>query len=190
AKPVAGVTANQPSSWRQPGLGADLVIISHRDFMNSLGPLIALRQSQGLRVVVVDMVDVYDEFSYGQKTPYAVRDFLSYTATQWSLAPRFVLLVGDASFDSKHYLGFGEHDFVPTKLIDTQLMETASDVWFTTFDQNGGAEMAVGRLPVRTVEDIDRLVAKIVGYSKAGAGSGVLLVADDGDELDFGAMDE
>src|SRR5262249_51101443 len=119
-----------------------------------------------------------------------VRDFLSYTATQWSLAPRFVLLVGDASFDSKNYLGFGEHDFVPTKLIDTQLMETASDVWFTTFDQNGGGGRGVGRLSGGCVEDIDRLVAKIVGYSKAGAGSGVLLVADDGDELDFGAMDE
>ena len=30
AKPVAGMTANEPSHWRQPGLGADLVIIGHR----------------------------------------------------------------------------------------------------------------------------------------------------------------
>ena len=134
AKPVAAVTANRPSRWRQSGHGADLLIISHRNFMNSIEPLRALRQSQGLRVAVVDVEDVFDEFGFGDKTPYAVRDFLSYAATHWAPAPRFVLLVGDASLDSKNYLGFGDHNFVPTKLIDTQLMETASDYWLADFE--------------------------------------------------------
>ena len=30
-------------------------------------------------VPLVDVEDIFDEFSFGQKTPYAVRDFLSYT---------------------------------------------------------------------------------------------------------------
>jgi hypothetical protein len=191
AKPVAAVTANRPSRWRQSGHGADLLVISHRDFMNSIEPLRALRQSQGLRVAVVDVEDIYDERSFGHKTPYAIRDFLSSAATDWAPAPRFVLLVGDASLDPKKYLGFDDHDFVPTKLIDTQLMETASDDWIADPDNDGLAQMAVGRLPVRTVEDADRLVAKIVGYTQAGAGSGVLLVADHSDEgFDFAAVHE
>jgi hypothetical protein len=190
AKPVAAVTANRPSGWRQSGQGADLLIMSHGNFVNSIEPLRALRQSQGLRVAVVDVEDIYDEFSTGHKTPYAVRDFLSYAATHWAPAPRFVLLVGDASLDPKNYLGFGEDDFVPTKLIDTQLMETASDDWVADFDNDGLAEMMVGRLPARTVEDADRLVAKIVGYTQAGAGSGVLLVADLNDGFDFAAINE
>jgi hypothetical protein len=101
-----------------------------------------------------------------------------------------VLLVGDASLDPKNYLEFGEHDFVLTKLIDTDVMETASDDWLADVDGDGLAEMAVGHLPVRTVEAADRLVAKIVGYNQAGAGSGVVLVADLNDGFDFGAMDE
>jgi hypothetical protein len=91
AKPVAGMTANEPSHWHQPGLGADLVIIGHRDFIRSIEPLKALRQGQGLQVAVVNVEDLYDEFSEGQKTPYAVQDFLSYAAAQWSPAPRYVL---------------------------------------------------------------------------------------------------
>ena len=189
AQAVADITPTQPSRWQRPGQGADLVIISHHDFIASLESLRALRQAQGLGVVVIDVADLYDEFSAGHKTPYAVRDFLNYAATQWDPVPRFVMLVGDASWDPKNYLGYGDHDFVPTKLIDTQLMETASDDWLADFDQDGLAEMAVGRLPGRTIKDIDRLVAKIVGYNQA-SGGGVLLVSDLDDGIDFGSTNE
>jgi hypothetical protein len=141
--------------------------------------------------VVVDVEDLYDEFSSGEKTPYAVRDFLEYAAAQWAPAPRFVLFVGHASMDPKNYLGFGDSDFVPTKLIDTQLMETASDDWFADADGDGLTEIAVGRVPVRTVQDADRLVAKILGYDAGGGGSGILLVAGANDGFDFeGANDQ
>ncbi len=190
AKTVANIAPNQPSRWHQTGHGADLVIISHHDFIASIGPLLAQRQNQGLSVAVVDVEDIFDEFSAGQKTPYAVRDFLGYAATQWSPAPRFVLLVGDASWDPNNHLGYGYHDFVPTKLLDTQLMETASDDWLADVDHDGLADMAVGRLPGRTVEEIDRLVAKIVSYNQAGVGNGVLLVTDLNDGTDFGAINE
>jgi hypothetical protein len=187
AMPVAAVTANRPSRWRRPGLGADLVLISHRDFIANLEPLRAWRQSQGLQVEVVDVEDIYDEFSSGQKTPYAIRDFLRYAKERWAPAPRFALLVGDASLDPKNYLGFGDHDLVPTKLIDAASMETASDEWLADFDGDGLAEMAVGRWPARTAQDVDRLVAKITAYEQAAAGAGVLLVTDGNDGFDFQA---
>ena len=191
AKAVAGMTANEPSHWHQPGLGADLVIIGHGDFISSIEPLKALRQGQGLQVVVVDVEDLYDEFSGGQKTPYAVQDFLSYAAAQWSPAPRYVLFVGNASLDPKNYLGYGDSDFVPTKLIDTQRMETASDDWFADRGGAGLPELAVGRLPVRTRQEAERMVAKILRYEASGGGSGVLLVSGANDGFDFeGANDQ
>jgi hypothetical protein len=190
AKPVAAITANQPSRWRQAGQGADLVIISHRDFINSMEPLKARRQSQGLQVAVVDIADVFDEFSYGHKTPYAVRDFLRHAVAEWTPGPRFVLLVGDASLDPKDYLGFGAHDLIPTKLIDTAVMETASDEWLADLDGDGLAELAVGRLPARTAQEAERLLAKITDYERAGTSAGVLLVADHDDAFDFAAANE
>jgi hypothetical protein len=187
AQPVAVVMAGQPSSWRRPGHGADLVVITHRDFIGHLEPLRVQRQNQGLQVALVNAEDVYDEFSHGHKTPYAIRDFLRYATAQWTPAPRFVLLVGDASLDPKNYLGLGDFDFLPTKLIDTALMETASDDWLADLDGDSLAELAVGRLPVRTAEEAERLVGKLVSSEQTAAAAGVLLVADQNDDFDFEA---
>ncbi len=185
---AANITLDRPSRWRQPGNAANLVIFTRREFMVPLEALKSLRQSQGYKVALVDIEDVYDEFSYGNKTPQAIKDFLAYAQGNWKIAPRFVILAGDATFDPKNYLGFGANDLVPTKLIDTQLMETASDDWLADFSGNGLAEVAVGRLPIRSQRAAASLVAKIVGYDRGSRPEGVLLVADDSlDGLDFEA---
>jgi hypothetical protein len=184
-KSVAAMTPNQPSRWRRPDQQADLVIIGHRNFLGSVNALKALRESQDWRVAVVDVEDIFAAFNYGHKSPYAIRDFLRFATAEWALAPRFVLLVGHASHDPKNYLGFGDSDFVPTKLIDTALMEAASDDWFADFDDDGLPTLAVGRLPVRSVQEAERLVAKILAYNQAGSGTGVLLVSDSNDGYNF-----
>jgi len=182
-KTPAGIRANQPSSWRKAG-GYDFVIVSHGDFIDSLSSLEALRKSQGLSVGVVDIEDVYDEFNFGMKSPQALKDFLSHAGSSWSRPPRFVLLVGDASFDSRNYLGFGDQDYVPTKLIETVYLETASDDWFVDFDNDGLPEMAIGRLPVQTAEEAATVVSKMIGYKKSGEKKEALLVADRVDNPD------
>src|SRR5262249_34071004 len=59
-KPPSLISLDKPSSWRTTAHGADLLIITQSDFMASIEPLKALRQSQGLAVTVVDVEDVYD----------------------------------------------------------------------------------------------------------------------------------
>lgn len=187
----ASITVNRPSSWHTAQKGYDMVMITHADFASSLQPLVVLRQGQGRRVAVVDVEDIYDEFNFGEKTPYALKDFLSVAKTQWKLKPRFVLLAGDATYDPKNYEGEGDLDFVPTYLVETSYLETASDDWFADFVGTGVPQMAVGRLPVRTVEDADALVNKIVGYERSGHSGWndqALLVAGENDsENDFEA---
>jgi peptidase C25-like protein len=188
AKPAANITLDRPSSWRQPSNAANFVIFTHREFMLTVEPLRAFRQSQGYKVAVVDVEDAYDEFSFGNKTPQAIKDFLAYARGSWKTAPRFVMLAGDASFDAKNYLGFGSSDLVPTRLIDTQLMETSSDDALADFNGDGLAEMALGRLPIRSPRDGAAMVAKIIGYETMSRLEGVLLVADDSlDGVDFEA---
>jgi CSLREA domain-containing protein len=189
-KRPASITANQPSSWRQPGNGTDLLIITRRDLMSSIEPLKSLRQSQGLAVAVVDIEDIYDEYSFGCKAPQAVKDFITFAASVWKRNPRFVLLAGDASFDARNYLGFGETDLVPTKLIDTQYMEAASDDWFVDANSDGLPELAVGRLPVRTGQQAAALVAKIKSYESSSFSAEVTLVADQSDGFNFEASQE
>jgi CSLREA domain-containing protein len=186
-KKASAVVANRPSQLNRKNQRADLLIISHKDFISALGPLVELRQGEGLSVAVVDVEDIYDEFSYGAHTASAIKDFLSRAKGTWKKPPRFVMLVGDASLDPRDYLGRGDWDYVPTKLIDTTYMETASDDWFADFDGDGLGEMSVGRLPARTGQEAATMVAKIVGYEESEAGRGVLFVSDEKDQFDFEA---
>jgi hypothetical protein len=184
-KRPARIAANRPSSLRSSGNGADLVIVTHRDFAAALEPLAALRRSQGLAVMIVDIEDVMDEFSYGHKTPQALKDFISYAGTSWKRAPRYALFAGDASFDARNYLGFGDYDLVPTRLIDTELMETASDDLLADLTGDGIADLSIGRLPVRTAQEASRMVSKIIGYERATASESLLLVSDLDDGFRF-----
>src|SRR3989304_2264235 len=154
-------------------------MISHGSLIDSVRPLKALRESQGLSVVLIDVEDLYDEFGFGNNSPQALKDFLLRARVNWQKPPRFVLLAGDASMDPRNYLGLGNFDLVPTKLVDTAYLETASEDWFVGFHGNGLPQMEVGRLPVRTVEEAQLMVSKIIGYEQSAGGMGeVLLVAD------------
>jgi len=184
-KTAGNIKADRPSSLRDKGNGADLVIITTQGLMGSVEPLKELRQRQGLKVSVVDVEDIYDEFNFGEKSALAIKDFLSYTRTNWSPAPRYVLLAGDASYDPRNYAGAGAADLVPTKLVETVQMETASDDWFADSNLDGIAEMAVGRLPVRTAADAAVVVGKIVGYDVQESSNSALLVNDRNDTYDF-----
>jgi hypothetical protein len=94
------------------------------------------------------------------------------------------MLVGDASYDPRNYLGVGNFDFVPTKQVDTgtassaTALETSSDDWLTDFNDDGIADISVGRLPVRTANEANLIVSKIVNYSPANTSQSAMLVAD------------
>jgi peptidase C25-like protein/Big-like domain-containing protein len=181
----AEVRANQGSSLRSTGQGADLVIVTTREMKGSFEPLAMVRRSQGLKVMVVEIEDLYDEWSYGVRTPDAIKEFVTYARGNWKVKPRYVLLGGDSSFDPKGYLGYGEWDQVPTKLLDTRYMEAGSDEWLMDMDGDGVGEVASGRLPVRTAAEATAVVGKILGYESGTAGEGVLLVSDSNEGYDF-----
>lgn len=180
----AWLTLNQTSTLNSSANAADLVIIAYKDFIPALAPLVAQRQAQGYAVRIADIDDVYDEFSFGEHTPQAIRDFMSLAKHTWTRAPAYVLMFGDASYDPRNRLGAGNFDFVPTKLVDTgrpgdaTALETASDDWLTDFDGNGIADIAIGRVPARTIAEANLVVSKIVNYSPANTGNKALLVAD------------
>jgi hypothetical protein len=179
----ASVTLNRPSSLHNAN--ASFVMVTTGEFASSLTPLAALREKQGQSIAVIDIEDIYDEFSFGQKTPYAVKEFLVYARANWKKKPRYLLFAGGASYDPRDYLGFGDLDFVSTKLIDTDFMETSSDDWFTDFDGDGIADIATGRLPARTADELATMVSKIISYEQSSPSDEALLVADANDGFDF-----
>ena len=172
------MTRDAPSSWAASHDG-ELLIISHAAFMDALAPLVARRVQEGWTVQIADVQDVYDEQGFGDKSPAAIRAFIQRARASWRVPPRFVLFVGDATFDPRNFMGKGDFDFVPTRLIDTAAMETASDDWFVDDDLDGVPEIAIGRLPVRTAAQASAIVGKLLAYAgKANLSRGGLFVTD------------
>jgi hypothetical protein len=64
-------------------------------------------------------------------------------------------------------------------------METASDDWFVDFNDDGLADLAIGRLPFRTAGEAATMVSKIVSYESSRPSDEALLVADSNDGFDF-----
>ena len=162
----AQIVLNQPSTWNDTKNQADLVIITNSAFLDAAKTLQKAREAQGIATAVVDVQNLYDEFSFGVHGPQPIRDFLKHSQN-WKRAPKYVILLGDASMDPRnymgHWMGWPSFDYVPTKLIATQFVKTASDDWFADFDGSGVPSLAVGRIPVRTPEQARGVVAKLVG---------------------------
>jgi hypothetical protein len=184
---AAGIRMNLPSQLGTAKHEADLLIVTRRDFVDALQPLIGLRKAQGLKVEVADVEDVFDEFNFGNPSPQALKDFFAYAQKQWTGKPRYVLLAGDASYDPRNYLGYGSNDIVPTKLIDTDYLQTASDDWLCDFDGDGASDIAIGRLPVRSAAEVSAVVAKLLRYELSETRAAALLVSDRNDGFDFEA---
>lgn len=102
-KSVTSVTLDQPSRLKATTNRADYLMIVPSRLRDAIAPLAAFHQKRGLTVSVIDIEDVYDEFHHGILHPSALRDLIAYAYHHWEKpAPRFVLLVGDASWDSKN----------------------------------------------------------------------------------------
>ena len=93
------------SDLKNPTNQADYIVISHTNFFDSIQPLVKYRESQGMKVKIVDIDIIYDQFSHGLFNPNAIQKFLRYAYVNWRKpAPTFVLLVGDAHYDYKDQL--------------------------------------------------------------------------------------
>ncbi|HYC91438.1 MAG TPA: C25 family cysteine peptidase [Thermoanaerobaculia bacterium] len=182
----AQLVLNQPSTWNDTKNQADLVIVTNSAFIDAAKTLQKAREAQGIVTSVVDVQNVYDEFSFGVHGPQAIRDFLQ-RSQSWKRAPKYVVLLGDASSDPRNYMGhwFGwpSFDYVPTKLIPTQFIKTASDDWFADFNDTGVPSLSIGRIPVRTPAQANAVIAKLVNARTTT--STVTMVSDRPSGLNF-----
>ena len=188
-----------PSRWQRPlrieldspgllqgnGNGADYLIITHRDFAAAAERLAAWRAEDDrfgppLQTTVVDVEDIYDEFSNGLLDPAAIRNFLQHAFEEWNPAPFFVVLLGDGSYDYKNNSGTSSGNWIPP----FQDGESTYDDWYVRVAGDDELpDMAIGRLTVQTAAEADLVVDKLIDYDRmpeAGPWqSRVLLVTDD-----------
>ena len=187
-----------PTSLKNPGNQVDYIFITHPNFAESITPLVEFRSAQGLKTLVVDINDIYDEFSDGLFNPFAIQKFLRYAYHNYQQpAPTYVLLVGDAHYDYKRatveiyrrdttFPGIYNlyPNFVPTYHGWAPASgETAMDQRFVNVSGDDALpDMLIGRLSVQTPEVLTTMIKKIINYEenpKIGLWQGTLIqVAD------------
>lgn len=168
--------------------GADYLVIGDEDLIKAAIPLINHRADQGLMTLSVPVNAIYDQYGYGYTDPSAIKTFINHTQT-WDIKPRYVLLLGDASYDPRSYVTSLQKNRLPTFFTYTEYGGyTATDIPFVDINSDKLPEIAIGRIPAESPEQIKIAVNKIIkyetGYSTNQWSSRILLIAD-GQESGF-----
>ncbi len=159
----------------------DYLAVGPKALLPAANPLLALRRNQGLKSRGVSIEQIYEEFGHGEARPEALREFLAYAFHHWRKpAPRYVLLLGDATYDFRDYLATGVQNQVPPYLVKTSYLWTASDgVYASVNGDDLLPDLALGRIPAATVEEARVMVEKVLAYESGSQRAGRLVVIAD-----------
>jgi len=157
---------------------ADYLVISHPLFRRALDRLVTMHESRGLAVRVVDVNDVYALFGFGIFDPAAIHDYIAHAVA--AMGTRYVLLVGGDTYDYRGYLGNGSVSFIPSPYAATGEIITFApvDSLYADVDGDGVQDVAIGRLPVRTLGELETLIDKTLAYAGKNYGRTSVLAAD------------
>ena len=198
----------------------DFLIITPVQFRSQAEELAAMRTEEGLRVEVVDVDQIYNEFSGGQRDFRGIRDYIKFV---YDRAPddasllRYVLFFGDGHFDYRNLdprTTFANH-IPPYETEDSWDPETSytTDDYFGLLDDNEGlwpytrydfdgsldylnerVDVGIGRFTVQSADDAQVVIDKIRHYeSPASFGpwrNRYLFLADDGPTGQSGLQDD
>ncbi|MFN2190185.1 MAG: C25 family cysteine peptidase, partial [Candidatus Promineifilaceae bacterium] len=174
-----------------PATQADLIILTTSELSPTMTSLADWRREQGLSVTVVDVADVYNEFGAGEESPESITAFLEYALSTWQPpSPQYLLIVGDASYDYRNYLGQSNSNLIPSPMVRVAYGgETVSDANMADIDSDGWPDIAVGRWPVRNANQAEDLIDRTIAYEKE-ASSGRVLLAADGTSTEFSSLSD
>ena len=188
----------------------DFVIITPNQFIQQSNALADRRRAEGLTVEVVDVQQIYNEFSGGLQDVRGIRDYLKFL---YDRSPdeerllRYVLLFGDGHFDYRNLdasATFPNH-IPPFETEDSWDPERSytSDDYYGLLDDNEGSmalypenfpgsicpperarRFGIGRFTVHTEEEAQLMIDKIVHYESPNTygqwRNRYLFLADDG----------
>jgi len=144
----------------------DYLVIAPRALTNAAQALVDYRASQGLRVGLATFEDVCDLMAGGVRTPEAIRTLLIQAKATWAAAPWLVVLAGNGHYD---YLGRSatKANHLPPLMRRTQEGTCAADGLLGDLNGDGLPDVAVGRLPAQTADDLAAMIGKIETYEAA-----------------------
>ncbi|WP_439153161.1 type IX secretion system sortase PorU, partial [Winogradskyella sp.] len=176
----------------------DYIIVTPTELLSQAERLAQINRNQyNLKVKVVELSKIYNEFSTGSQDIAAIRNFVRYVyqnASTPSNRLRYLCLFGDGSYDYKNRLR-NNTNVVPSWYSTNSFSLTnsfVSDDFYGMLDDNEGSmsnadrlDIAIGRILAEDIQRAKEMVDKIESYYQEEAyGSwrnNLLLISDDVD---------
>ncbi len=173
---------------------AEMLIITHPLFIKEAEQIKQIHeQYDGMHSVVVDVNDIYNEFSSGAPDITGIRNFIRMVYVRDN-SLKYVLLFGRGTNDYKNILN-ADNNFVPpyeSTEIYSETNSYVSDDYYALMsppdgdDCEGIVDLGVGRIPVSNKQEAQDAVNKIMAYiesqnraSNLDWRSKILMLADD-----------
>jgi hypothetical protein len=187
---------------------AEYLMVAHQAFLPAAQRLAEFHRNHYKRTVhVVTPQQIYNEFSSGMQDVSAIRDFVKMfydrAAGDAKIAPQYLLLLGDGSYDPRQVVTKG--NFIPSYQARQSLYPPesyTSDDFYGFLDEDEGfwgenndlfeedkirqthsLDIGIGRLPANTLAEAQSYVDKIIRYATSPEQFGdwrnrVLLIGD------------
>ena len=160
---------------------AEMLIVSHPDFLTQANRLAELHRNEGLTVHVVQPEHIFNEFSSGSPDPVAIRMFtkMFYDRGEQnpSTRPKYLLLFGDGTYDPKNRLS-NNNNYILTYQVENSenhISALVTDDFYGMLDDNEAISAAdlldigIGRILASNLTQAKQQVDKIEHYLKNGS---------------------
>ncbi len=170
--------------------GAKYIIVTNKIFDDAAQRLKTYKETQApekISTIIINVDQIFNEFSCGMIDPTAIRDFIAYAYNNWQIKPEYVLFFGKGTYDSKDVEG-SHNDFVPAYETQESLDEiyslTTDDYYVEVSGNDPIIDLAFGRITVENSLDANTAIDKIIQYETNGVKGPwrnlISLVADGG----------
>jgi fimbrial isopeptide formation D2 family protein/uncharacterized repeat protein (TIGR01451 family) len=157
--------------------GKQYVAVAPSDWVDTLAPLIAKHEAEGLSCVAVSVEDVYDTYGGGLPTPAGL------VRLGQRVKPEYLLIAAGASHDPKGLEGDLPAPGIATGFVHVEEGTASTDDLYT-----GDFSIAVGRLPARSQAELTNMVNKIIDFYP---GRRAVMMADvDDSTMGYGSFAE
>ena len=180
-----------------------MIIVSHPDFMAQAQRLANYRQqNDGISSYICTPAQIYNEFGGGKADITAIRDFVKMVYDRGSTGTelKYLMFFGSCTYDYKNHYGIGGN-YVSTYESRESLdelrsynsddyfgfMDASEGYWDESINGNNTLNIGVGRIPVRSSNQADVVVNKLISASKPSTQvngnweNKMTLIADNGD---------
>jgi hypothetical protein len=157
-----------PTDLHSTANRAEYLIITSDSLKNCAHTYGLWKESHGRNCMVVTTDEIYNQFNYGIASPEAIKQFITYAYNYYTEPPVYCLLFGDGTYDYKGITGH-QGNIVPVHLSWVRSPNwgpAADDGYFASVSGNDYIpDIFIGRFPIRTDEEFDRIFGKIKVYA-------------------------